>query len=431
MCENINVLVLTKGVWRNDNNTGNTLNDIFFDWNGDVNSIYCTSENPNNNICKSSFNIPEKDLYRKIFHTSNNVKRHIEIDENTIKKEDDEFYRFFRLNRTHFLYMARDVLWKLVNWKTKKLEKYILNCNIDVIFTIVYDAVYMHDLVKYVHHLTRKPVIIYFMDDYYTYKQFSLSPFFWIRRIYIRRYIRNTVEISERFYAITKKQIDEYQQALNIPIELLYKGASFSVKPKANVVQDTITIVYAGNIMSGRWKTLARIAEVVREQNSNNNKVLLKIFTKNPMTKRIERKIGFFEGVVFGGAISAEQAQQQILDADIVLHVESFNLSYKFSTRLSFSTKLVDYFKNNKCIFAVGWKKAASIEYLIENDAAEVAISTEEIKPKLLELIENQDKRKAYADQAWKCGEKNHQISHIQQMFRMNLTKIIAKEGNV
>jgi len=428
----INILVLTKGAWRNDNNTGNTLNDIFSNWNGNVYSIYCTAEAPNNNICKSGFSIPEKDVYRKFFKRSHNVGRklHTEINESTAKifeQEDEEFYRFFRLNRAHSLYMARDIMWKLVNWKSESLEKYILSCEIDLIFTIVYDSVYMHDLARYIHNLTGKPIIIYFMDDYYTYKQFSLSPFFWIRRLYIRKYIRNTVKNAEGFYAISNKQIDEYQKALNISIELLYKGAFFYTKPKANSANNNIIILYAGNIMCGRWKTLACIAEIVREQNAIGRNVQLKIYTKNPINRKIKRIVGFYNGVIFGGAITADQVQQEINNADIVLHLESLQLSYKLSTRLSFSTKIVDYFKNSKCIFAVGWKEAASIEYLIKNNVAEVAISITEIKPKLLKLIESHDLRNYYAGKAWNCGKKNHQISDIRKKFHMYLEEVINK----
>ena len=57
-------------------------------------------------------------------------------------------------------------------------------------------------------------------------------------------------------------------------------------------------------------------------------------------------------------------------EADILLHVESFNEKMKKYTRLSISTKIPEYLASKRLIIAIGPVDIASIEYLKDNKAA-------------------------------------------------------------
>ena len=102
-------------------------------------------------------------------------------------------------------------------------------------------------------------------------------------------------------------------------------------------------------------------------------------------------------------------------------------LKEKLETRLSFSTKLVDYFERGKCILAVGWSEAASISYLKENTAAIVIDNIEDIELVLNEVLNNQARITEYAIQSWELGRRNHQIEIIRDNF-YNTLKILVKE---
>ena len=106
-------------------------------------------------------------------------------------------------------------------------------------------------------------------------------------------------------------------------------------------------------------------------------------------------------------------------DADILLHIEPFSLKGSLLCRVSFSTKLVDYFYNKKCIFAVGHKRCSSMKYLQRFDAAIVAEEKGQIQEKLEALLHAQEMKDVYAKKAWECGQKNHQIADIQnELFK-------------
>ena len=81
---------------------------------------------------------------------------------------------------------------------------------------------------------------------------------------------------------------------------------------------------------------------------------------------------------------------------------------YKNAARLSFSTKITDYLKNGKCIFAIGDKDIAPIDYFNRYDSAVTASSYQQIEEKLVWLIENPEKIAEYSEKGYNCGVENH-----------------------
>ena len=81
--------------------------------------------------------------------------------------------------------------------------------------------------------------------------------------------------------------------------------------------------------------------------------------------------------------------------------------------RLSFSTKIVDYLFNAKCILAVG-EDTGTINYLKENACAITVKNGNDVKPILCELYNHPDRLQFFGEKAWECGEKNHDIHVIQ-----------------
>ena len=85
--------------------------------------------------------------------------------------------------------------------------------------------------------------------------------------------------------------------------------------------------------------------------------------------------------------------------------------------RLSFSTKLTDYFKNGKCIFAIGDKKIAPIIYLRDNDCAVIANEYSEIEERLRYIIDKPERIQEYSRKAYECGKKNHNAKNVAKTF--------------
>ena len=102
--------------------------------------------------------------------------------------------------------IAREFFWWVAPWHTKRLDDFVLAFNPDVIFAPCYGNHYMLRLTRIVHSLTRKPVISYISDDFYTNRQYRLSPLYWVNHFLLRKHVRQTITCYKLVYTMTEEQ---------------------------------------------------------------------------------------------------------------------------------------------------------------------------------------------------------------------------------
>ena len=127
--------------------------------------------------------------------------------------------------------------------------------------------------------------------------------------------------------------------------------------------------------------------------------------------------------------VPESEKMKTLQGADVLLHVEPTDAKDRLMFRLSFSTKLVDYLYNAKCILALGGA-TASMQYLIENNAGIVEMDDSKIKNRLMDIVEKPEQITEYAEKAWACGVRNHKIKTIQDMLYRDVKTTIDKHAN-
>lgn len=428
------ILLISRSSWSNSNSIGNTFSSIFKGWDENcISNIYCRSNFPENEICKKYFSISDgrllKSIYKKGFSAGMPIER--SNDSNVLirkeQKREKKLYDFFKVNRLIIFLWFQELLWYFGRWKNKKLDDFLIENDPEIIFFPVFQSIYAHRLLWYVKKKTNAKIILFHADDFVTMKQFSLSPLFWINRIICKKVISKSVRMADLNYCITEKQSNEYDKIFKIQSSILYKFDDFKEEFSESSINSPIKLVYTGNVNLGRWKTLSEIGKTLKRINAKEITATLDVYTLSPLTKEMEKELNDNESIFLRGSLSSNEVEKVQKEADVLIHVESFSLKEKLQVRLSFSTKIVDYFNRGKCIFAVGWKEAASIDYLIKNDAAVVAIDKSEIDIKLKELISNPKMILEYGEKAWNCGVRNHQIHDIQSKLFEDLARIAGK----
>ena len=111
--------------------------------------------------------------------------------------------------------------------------------------------------------------------------------------------------------------------------------------------------------------------------------------------------------------------------SNVLLHVEGLSLKERKTVRLSFSTKLVDYFSLGKAIFAFGPEEFASIDHLMVHNAAQVATSRSEVYPQLKQLVTDIEYRDSLGRRAFECGQRNHSKSNMRDMLLKDMLYVI------
>jgi len=432
------VLIISDAAWADENNIGNTFSNLFEGWpKSKIAMIYARSDMPNTVVCDYFFQISEYRLIKRFLNPNiktgmkvNNSELSNSKEKRSFKKEEKsgkKIYSFFLKFRWNIFLLAREILWKIGSWKTKELDGFLDEFSPEIVLSLGCSGIYMNRLQQYVIEHSKAKSIVYFVDDIYSMKKLSFSPVFWLNKLMQRRSINKTIELSSSVYTIVPKQKHEYDNSFNRDTKILTKGGKFETNPNKEIeVSHPIKLIYTGNIYAGRWNTLESIGKALDEINQIESKGVLYVYTKNELTTRMRKSLSKIKSIRFMGGIPASKISEVQNDSDVLIHVESLRLKEKLMTRLSFSTKLVDYFAQRKCILAVGWSEAASIEYLRKNDIAVVVDDVNRINTTLKELLDKPELIQKYGLKSWAYGKENHDIHTIKETLRQDMVDLIC-----
>ena len=419
------ILVLSSPVWTNDNSFGNSFNNIFEGIPDiEIANIYCKYGNPKTNIVSRFFQITEKSLLRNLKNRKVPSGQEV-FAENTENTDVDEpkSADIVRKKRWTLMYWARDIIWQIGRWKSPELKKFIDDFKPDVIFQPVYYANHINRIADFIKNYTGVPMYGYVSDDVYTLKQFSLSPFYWINRFLCRAKAKKVIRQCEILYTISEIQRSEYEKIFQIPCKILTKSANFDepaqVKEEYN---KPLQLLFTGNIGTNRWKSLAIIAEALKEINADSVKAEMKIYTGTPMTEEMSKALNVENASQVMGFVSSSEIPRIQREADMLIHVEASDLKSRLAVRQSFSTKIVDYLKIARPIVAVGPKDVASIEHLIRNDCAIFADNKDDLVKKLNDVLSDESKLTEIALKGYDCGKKYHNKADYNKMLSEDLS---------
>lgn len=417
----LRVLIITYSVWRDDNNNGNSYSNIFHGMEDklEIANIYFKDALPQNKLVHKYFHISEKELMKSAF-SRHPVGKAFYLDDpyHTPPQCYSAAYNKARALRWNIFFLLRDYCCVAGKWKTKALDEFIQDFKPDLIFGNLHFIPVYDRIMTYLKNRFNIPLVLYPWDDFYSTQRKSKSPVYWLR-FYIQRHeIKQCALQADMMYTITEQMRKEYSNYFNQKCKILYKGRDFTGKPRLKEQHSgTVHFVYMGNIGSGRWIVLGRLAKALNRLNkSRSHTAFLDVYTLSAHTDAIEDALNIEGSVALHPPVGVDEVEDIRNSADVLVHVEPIDETERLNLRLSFSTKLVDYFYNARCILALGGETCA-MEYLRCNDAAIVETDVDKFEEQIENLIKNPQKIKEYALKAWECGKRNHRIQDIQKML--------------
>lgn len=414
------VLLIGISPWNKHEGT-DTLQSIFSCWQKDkIAQIYTRSGNPCSDVCDIFYKISENRLIKSVLNrkpigekVSNNSSN---LDNKDFKVESERYNKAHK-KKSWFMSFVRELVWLLGNWRTKKLSEFLDDVNPDVLFVPIYPVIYMARLQEYIIKKTKKPYVCYLADDNYTYKSCGKNPLELLYRFFLRKHVRKLAKNCKQMYTITQIEGDETDKLFGTKSIVLAKSINFeNYVFKEKIINEPISIVYTGNLLIGRDKTIRDVADAIRNVNKDGQKLVFHIYSHTPPKKKVLNQI-ISDDVIFHGKVDKENIRLIQNEADILLFVESLEKKNRYKARMSFSTKLVDYFSAGKCIFAIGDKDIAPIMYLKENDAAIVANNSKEIIAQLKLISEDVNLIRTYSKKSYECGRRNHNKVDVDKAF--------------
>lgn len=428
------VLVVSINAWR-DNSGINTLTGILSALHKErVAQIYMRAALPSTSVCEKFFQISEEKMIHSVL--KRRVKTGREVKNQSVKNitgdEEKEKKRYNRKRRvpTVLYSWGREFIWKFGSWKTKELDFFIDEYSPDVLFIPIYPTIYMGRIQKYIMQRTNKPVVSYIADDNYSYLACKKDPLSLLHRYFLRKDVKYIIEHSNQVFVISPKQKEEYDQLFNINSQILTKGLDYSqICYQEKPTHFPIKMIYTGKLIIGRWKSLALIADALELINKEEKKIELEIYTTDFITEKQNVALNK-NGAQIKGALTQQQVRKVQQEADILVFVESLDKKYRNTARLSFSTKITDYLLSGKCIFAIGSKEIAPIDYFIRYNSAITAVSKEEVLKKLQMIVEHPDLIVKYGRKGFECGKKHHERSKMDKLFVETIIEVSKWKEN-
>jgi hypothetical protein len=410
------VLTSTIDCW-NDKVGSNTFSELFCGYGSEnIANIYTRAEIPNSDVCNHYFQILENNVLKSIFKKA--VKTGRKIQAGDLEKEQNmnhlevekKRYNFFKKYRLWIFLYSREFIWKMGNWNSNELNEFVEKFNPDLLFFPIEGSIFFNRINEYLVKKTGKKAIGILWDDNFTYK---VKPWweigFFIHRFFLKRGVKRLVLKCDTVFSISPKMKEEADKAFKINSILLTKPIDYSnLEYKEPTLKKPLKMVYTGNLLVGRDKTLIKIVEAIKKINENDTKIILDVYTQTNLHPKTIEKINIKNCCNLMGAIPQSEVHDKLENADILVFCEALSGKNKNDARLSFSTKLTDYFSQGKCIFAVGPKDIAPIEYLKENDSALVCSNKKEIESNIRKLLIDKKTLSYYAKKAFDLGYKNH-----------------------
>ncbi len=430
------ILLLTIDVWNDSTNGNNCYTNWFENYDAEFANIYLGPGVPENNICTKYFQISDKMMAcsfwgkraGKAFEMCASVKKQdVNRSLQIVEAYDAGLYKRIKKIAGEPLRLLYDILWGYGRYNYKAMQSFIDDFNPDIIFCPHLFSIKVRRIERIIHSMTKAPMVAFTGDVEASTKAISYNPLFWIRRLYLASKYGKHVKLFKQYFTFSASQCKDIQEKYNVPTEPLYKCVDLE-KFQPKKPNKVIRMVYAGRLYCNRWKSIAAIGDALMELNKDELKAELYVYSQDNLMKKQEKALSEDKYIHFMGATNPANLPQIYKEADIALHVESFDKKNMYATMHSFSTKIIDLMASTCAIMAICWEKNNGWNYLKNEDAAICLSDYSQILPKLKEITDNPSILADYAYKAYDCGRRNHNREKIQKQICEKFNKIVHEQ---
>lgn len=390
------ILVLTLNAWNESNSTGNTVSNLFSGLSDkdEVANIYCRDEPIDNSVCERYFKLTEKEILSNLF-TPWRCGKVINKEDciNSLRLQTSARSKaFVNFGRHHTsLFLLRELIWSISIWKNKNLRHYLKSFAPDCIYMHGHYNLYMHKILSYCEKVTKAKVVLFWGDDMYGRK--TNKPLGFLYETLLRKRFAKSINSASLLFGGSLKLCEEYSALFNKKFVPFFKECKQIKYDATRVINNPITIVYAGNLLFGRERIMIELVRAIDKVNQRglSHQLKLKVFSNtSPSTDSLayldDRKNSWFMGRKPYSDVCVQMDQ-----SDLVLFIESFNKRDILSTRLSFSTKIIDCMQSSAGILAIGPSEIASMDYIVKFKLGYTITSIDEMESKLAYLADHPD----------------------------------------
>lgn len=363
------VLIISHNSLSLHSNNGKTLTSLFGFWPSEnVAQLYFQEEIPESISFSRFFRLTDFDVFK--FFVSFGMlggggekkpRRQVFSHYEGVSKSKYFFIRM--LSKLGYLkILLRDFVYGSQRWCTPALLRWVNDFSPTSVFLVGGNYRFSFRVAREICRLRNVPLDIYITDNYILDVDWG-----WVGNGLRGRLVKEYAESfsqARNVFVIGEMMREEFSKCFKrdfVPIMNLVDFDGGYRMPKSECFGETVNIVYAGGLHLGRDLALSefgKLASLVKERIGKNIKIFVYSFQKPSANIS-----SLFEkyGVVYMEGVTAESLRSIILNADFLLHIESFEKKYSALTRLSVSTKIPEYLSCGVPLIAYGPNNIASI----------------------------------------------------------------------
>ena len=185
--------------------------------------------------------------------------------------------------------------------------------------------------------------------------------------------------------------------------------------PVLNEYENKIKIIYAGGLHLKRYESLKKIEQAI--SCINDEKIQLIIYTSD---KDREAYNAIFSDKItkFKNFVPHDQVYKIYQEADILVHIESFDKNRIMFTKYSLSTKIPEYMISGKPILCFAPSDLTVYKYINENNVGISSSNEIELQSAIKKLVSDKGLRKFLGNNGVVCAKKNHTIVHAHKTMK-------------
>lgn len=417
-----NILITSIPCW-NQESGSDTLSSLFKEFAPEtLANIYIVSGSPDSMVCSRYFNIQEwqvvKSIIRRNITTGHEVFVTKKNDSSSNQSKDFGAKSKVAIKRRRIYLWIRELVWMFGRWNSRELNDFIEDFNPEILVFPIESYPYFNRINEYIIKTYKpKKVIGYLWDDNFTYKQRPKSLIYNFERFFLRRQVCRLVNLCTNVIAISPKMKKECDKEFGIKSTIITKPILNSLPFKPYSISSRINILYTGKLIIGRDQTLLTLVETLEKSGYKPDQIHVDVYTNTILPNVLKRRFGESPYCTIHSSVPQDEVLRMQQEADILLFLESLS-DDNLTARLSFSTKLTDYFAAGKCIWAIGNSDLGPIEYLRSENAGIVSCNINEISDALSQMINDKNCISDYARKSYDCGKRNHSYDIITKKLR-------------
>ena len=421
------ILVVSNNPVSQIDNNGKTLSSFFSIFsNKNVAQLYFSDEMPNGAAINNFFKISDLDIIKSLLRRKYQCGTKISLTDLTKYHSNLKrclLHELTNLKKFESARFVRELAWNSGKWNTLQLNSWLDIFNPELIFFCAGDSAFAYDIVEYIQRRYCCKLVIYITDDYILPRK-TASPIWWLRRNYLLKKMEHIVHKADLFFTISPNMKKEYKKLFNKDSTVIMNIVDCLYRANAGGLKSSLILVYAGGLHYKRYRPLRLLGKAIKDYNDKNNKkkAFLKIYSTQPINRKLQALITIEGASKFCGGLSWDKLKSVLMETDILVHVESFDKRSIESTKLSISTKIPEYLSLGKPIFAVGPREVASIQYI--QDASLCVSNPNEISIYLTRLLDDPNLRDALSRKALEKYERFHKKERVQNEFRAKIIEL-------